>query len=139
MKMTCIGLPTQWPMAMAACQFNLTMAEFDDCYPWPQCILFLVYSPCLGFPGEGPPLKVSTLNVTALGKRLDPVLAFLHAECTQTMLLQETRISPKCIESIRNRAGKAGWVLHIGFNLLYLKSWAPKDSFVNPQADSLLW
>ena len=85
-----------------ACQFNRTMAELDEFSSWPQCILFSVYSPCLGFPGEGSPQKISTLNVTALGKRLDTVLAFLQVECTQTMLLQETRISPKCIESIRN-------------------------------------
>jgi len=115
-----------------ACQFNLTMAELDESSSWPQCILFSVYSPCLGFPGEGPPLKVSTLNVTALGKRLDTVLAFLQAECTQTMLLQETRISPKCIESIRNRASKAGWVLHIGFQPPLSKVMGPKGFFRQP-------
>ena len=78
------------------------------------------------------PLKVSTLNVTALGKRLDTVLAFLQAECTQTMLLQETRISPKCIESIRNRASKAGWVLHIGFQPPLSKVMGPKGFFRQP-------
>ena len=58
--------------------------------------------------------------------------AFLQAECTQTMLLQETRISPKCIESIRNRASKAGWVLHIGFQPPLSKVMGPKGFFRQP-------
>ena len=64
------------PPTCYACHFNVRTAEFQDemafwslayslCFPCPQRSLFQVYSPCFGFPGEGPEqFKISSFGQT---------------------------------------------------------------------------
>ena len=89
---------------------NLLLVDF--CFDFPP----KPFSPCLGYPGEGPVAEYFTLNVTSLPKRLHSILQFLNSNSNaQVMCLQETRAPPQKMSALQNLAFRAGWSLHVGF------------------------
>ena len=80
--------------------------------------LFDIFSPCLGYPGEGP-FNILSINVTSCPKHwqdLVDIQTFLNlADPIAAVCLQESRIPPSKVKSLQTTFSDHGWCLHVGY------------------------
>ena len=58
----------------------------------PRLLLFAIFSPCLGYPGEGP-FRIGIQNVSSLHQTVSRVSAYSKESEIDVLLLQETRLT----------------------------------------------
>ena len=85
---------------------------FSESYP--SRPLFDTYSPCLGFPGEGPPGAFSFIsaNVSSCPKYRDHIASFsaYDSNGVAAMFLQESRVPKSSAVSLLKSLILQGWI-----------------------------
>ena len=77
-------------------------------------VLWSLFSPCKGYPGEGP-FCFGSANVTSLGKNVKSVVAICADETTPDfMCLQETRLHPLKSKNLVSKLRTQGFTVLIG-------------------------
>ena len=120
-----MGRRSVQPLRFIPCtQADVNMFRFRAlCYLFsssffPHLVLFSPFSPCLGFPGEGP-FSVASTNVTSLPKNRYSILSlgqYLVTESpVEVICMQETRIPTYEMSSLQADCQEAGWQLILGY------------------------
>ena len=77
----------------------------------------LLFSPCLGYPGEGPKLGFVTINTTSCSKHRYDLIALPSCDSNpvQIVFMQETRLSAKGCAELTPFLKREGWEIRVGY------------------------
>ena len=120
-----LGRRSVQPLVLIPCtkaRFSLLLLRIfgfpPQSVPIPSLFIFDVFSPCLGFPGEGP-FTIASVNVTSLPKNKLTACSLSNYISTpspvRVVCMQETRIPTHEVSNLESDCRDTGWQILVGF------------------------